>query len=243
MTEAVMIKAGDNHYCAKNGSCAYKIICVECDTEPVTTRVCYARDCKVSAENKCLACGPLKKGIHHSGLCEKHIAEERVKCTCENCGTVSAGKYSCECCDKSFCDKCSKHVTVDISPITLFGYGLSVGRYATYCSGCTKGVTSEQIQKSFRDRDRDWDRVKFRCKEHDGLPYLLDRYPYICCERHALRSGKFEHELVLFDKKKDVVTKFHPRAYDLMRAYCDAHPEKVVTHDGYEFTFPEAPII
>jgi len=67
-------------------------------------------------------------------------------CKCEACGKPSKTSFTCDACEQSFCDHCNKSTTVDVSPVTIFGYGFSVGRYWDICKGCMKGKSEKYYQ-------------------------------------------------------------------------------------------------
>lgn len=76
--------------------------------------------------------------------------------TCDFCH-LSAGRcYTCYSCKQGYCSLCHVAVLVDVSPMTLYGYGRAVETFRRYCQPCMQGKTEASIQQEIRERNHNY---------------------------------------------------------------------------------------
>lgn len=107
--------------------------------------LCYMRQ-RTSCDSRC------KSGFAKSTQCYKCNGwEQETMCNpcqaefnrinhCSHCDKVNGKVWACAC-GKRGCNSCVQMITSNISPITLFGAGLSYGRYGNYCDECIRYVS------------------------------------------------------------------------------------------------------
>lgn len=244
-------------YCDK---CLRKVLCVKCGlkTVPQPWTLPSGPDQPNCASDKasvgwckaqtdlCEDCGDFKPSMkcrdegkrptqYEYLLCPLCYQREIQAQKCSECSTVSRTKYWCKCCDRQYCDKCNPQMCVDISPITLYGSGLSVCHYEYYCSTCTDGMAEVDIQNSYRNTG------DYSCAMHSTTDGQLDVASYIVCTEYTKPNGLVARKITLYGHDKrcriDVNTE-QVGIYEYIKAYCSSHPEKVAAYDGKSVTFP-----
>ena len=83
------------------------------------------------------------------------------KKTCRMCCKIKQTTYTCLSCNARFCDDCNKVTTIDISPMTLFGYGYAIASYKHMCKKCMNGRTVSDIQDEERSQSIDDDVARY----------------------------------------------------------------------------------
>ena len=168
---AKMIKVGKYFYCAKTRRCSgfekcvtggecTTVLCTGCEAMKILKPaiMCGKYGCEKST-TRCANCGPfaIKPGITsdktnwYDLLCPEHFAAAKGQAICGGCGAYSPKKqYACKCCEKSLCETCHPSTRVDVSPITLYGSGLSIYSEARLCDDCMAGHTEDDVQDSWR---------------------------------------------------------------------------------------------
>lgn len=225
---------GRHSYCKE---CVYKFYCTGCDKVQLTfcTSRCTGYSCPVT-NTLCSACGsPLKDNPTDPGhmLCESHLAKVLKAMICNACGQSSKAQFTCRCCEQNFCDKCDKQLTVDISPVTIYGRGFSVYNCAHFCRACTGKKTIQAIQKDYRNYGR------YKCDAHSTVQWMLDHAPFILCAKYKKPDNTDVVVCGTMNVNKQVVSEFEDEAFEAIDQYCNEHPNKRVRFDGHVYIWPE----
>lgn len=216
--------------------------CDKCDKPALRIAECLGPDGSYPSQcgkrnTLCADCGPFKLGIKEPYmkeaklLCVSCHAKQREQYTCTKCAAVTTKHYTCVCCGVKACKECDpQYIDADVSPITLYGSGLSVGRHAKYCSACAK--SEKEVQNSWRHTG------EHHCDLHSQAAFIITQYPWVLYSNYTKPNGESVLRMEVLDKTKNSIYEFTNEAEETIKAYCEAHPEKHVTFDGKEYSFP-----
>lgn len=158
------IKIGEYAYC-NDYKCLDEAFCTKCKIGKIPSRECQGVDqsmpCKAT-NTECIACTAFKPDLTWDYLfyCPECYSKYQENTRCRACRAFTADRFKCSCCKLELCSQCDKNMTVNTSPITLFGYGLSVNHSDYYCRKCSSGQTVKSIQQVYRKTG------EFICRAH-----------------------------------------------------------------------------
>lgn len=254
------LRLGEHVYCGDvDRRCRRILYCTKCDINKIENRSCSKYKC-TATNDLCDACGGSIKRVQtdansFESLCAEHTENFQKPCTICSHPSFQSELTRCACCQKRGCVKCFPVQTIDISPISVYGSGLSYFKQSYLCTECVDGRSEKMIQNHYANSNE-----HLGCRKHSGFDFQATLYPFVVYCEHTGKDGKTtaKMELMKSDKRTTIELcdlsdigpeeieywRSHGRLIapwatrDQVKRYCEDHPEKHVKWDGFEYIFP-----